>query len=359
MPLTILNVSYPLAAVGPDAVGGVEQIVHLLDRHLVSMGHRSLVIAAAGSHVTGELIPAAAPPARVDRDAHACAVRAYRRALEEVLAREAIDVVHLHGHDFDRYLPPAGRPVLVTLHLPPELITARFSDIRRPLTWATPVSRAQQVRLPHVPCLLPAIENGVAVEDLPRSVHKRAFAVTLGRICPEKGFHLALEATRRAGMPLLLGGIVFPFPEHQAYFDREIVPRLDRQRRFIGPVSKHRKRRLLSAARCVLIPSVVHETSSLVAMEALACGTPVVGFANGALPDIVEDGVTGFIVRNVDEMADAIARVDRLDPRACRDAARRRFSSAVMARRYVERYEWMLLQSRTGDASPAPSSLSA
>jgi glycosyltransferase involved in cell wall biosynthesis len=359
LPLTILTVSYPLARVGPNAIGGAEQIVHLLDRHLVAMGHRSLVIAPAGSHVTGELIPAAAPPERVDRDTYERAIVAYRRVIQDVLAREPIDIVHLHGHDFDRYLPPEGPPVLVTLHLPPELITARFSEIRRPLTWATPVSRAQQIRLPHVPFLLPAIENGVAVEELPRSVHRRGFALALGRICPEKGFHLALEAARRAGRPLILAGIAFPFPEHQAYFEREIVPRLDRERRFIGPVSKGRKRRLLSAARCVLVPSVVHETSSLVAMEAIACGTPVIGFGNGALPDIVDEGVTGFVVRSVEEMSEAIGRAGRLDARACRDAARERFSSAVMARRYVERYEWMLLQSRSRETPAAPSSLSA
>jgi glycosyltransferase involved in cell wall biosynthesis len=94
-------------------------------------------------------------------------------------------------------------------------------------------------------------------------------------------------------------------------------------------------------------------------MEAIACGTPVIGFGNGALPDIVDEGVTGFIVRSVQEMSEAIGRAGRLDARACRDAARERFSSAVMARRYVERYEWMLLQSRSRETPAAPSSLSA
>lgn len=357
--LTILSVSYPLAPVGPDAVGGVEQIIHLLDRELVALGHRSIVIAPQGSQVHGELTATAPPPNRIDRDTYAPAVDAHRRAVEMVLARELVDVVHLHGHDFDAYLPAAGPPVLVTIHLPPELITARFPDIQRPLTWATAVSRAQHVRLPHVPFLLPPIENGVAVEELPRSVERRGFALALGRICPEKGFHLALEASRRAGTSLLLGGLTFPFSEHQLYFEREVAPRLDSRRRFIGPVSKSRKRRLLSAARCVLIPSVVQETSSLVAMEALACGTPVIGFASGALPDIVDHGVTGFIVRSVDEMAEAIADVDRIESSACRDAARARFSSALMTQRYVERYQWMLSQSRTGEAAPAPYSLSA
>ncbi len=354
MPLTILNVSYPLARVGPGAVGGVEQIIHLLDRHLVAAGHRSIVVAPEGSRVSGELTATAAPPDRIDRDAHTCATAAHRRAMETVLARESVDIVHLHGHDFDEYLPPPGPPVLVTIHLPPELITARFARIRRPLTWATAVSRPQHDRLPHVPFLLPPIENGVDVENLPRAVERRGFVVALGRICPEKGFHLAIDAARRAGTPLLLAGRTFPFPDHQRYFERDVMPRLDSQRRFIGAVSLTQKRRLLSAARCVLIPSLVQETSSLVAMEALACGTPVIGFASGALPDIIDHGITGFLVRTVDEMAEAIAHVRRLDPSACRDAARRRFSSALMAQRYVERYAWMLSPSRTHDTGQYP-----
>lgn len=354
MPLRILNVSYPLAPVGPDAVGGVEQIIHLLDRHLVSLGHRSIVVAPEGSRVTGELIAAAAPPDRIDRDTYARAVEAHRHAVETALARESVDVVHLHGHDFDEYLPAPGPPVLVTIHLPPELITARFSRIRRPLTWATAVSRTQHVRLSHVPFLLPPIENGVDVENLPRAVERRGFALALGRICPEKGFHLAMDSARRAGVPFLLAGRTFPFPDHQRYFERDVLPQLDSERRFIGPVSLRQKRRLLSAARCVLIPSVVQETSSLVAMEALACGTPVIGFANGALPDIIDHGNTGFIVRSVAEMAEAIADVHRLDSNACREAARRRYSSALMAQRYVERYAWMLSQLRTHDTGQYP-----
>lgn len=119
---------------------------------------------------------------------------------------------------------------------------------------------------------------------------------------------------------------------------REIVPRLDGRRRFLGPVPFARKRRLLSAARCLLVPSLAPETSSLVAMEALACGTPVIAFASGALPDVVEDGVTGFIVRDEREMARAIHHAERIDPETCRTAARERFSIHRTAARYLALY---------------------
>ena len=167
---------------------------------------------------------------------------------------------------------------------------------------------------------------------------KCRFALTLARVCPEKGLHLALDAARAADAPMLLAGGVFPYPAHQNYFRAEILPRLDRRRRWLGPVGFIRKRRLLAAARCLLVPSLVAETSSLVAMEAAACGTPVIAFARGALPDVVEDGRTGFLVDDVDGMAEAIRRVHLIDPAVCRETARCRFSNERMAAAYIDRY---------------------
>src|SRR5207249_5576489 len=128
----------------------------------------------------------------------------------------------------------------------------------------------------------------------------------LGRICPEKGFHFALQAAKMARADLLLAGQVFPYASHVEYFESKIVPRLDERRQFVGPVGFHRKKRLLSKAKCLLVPSTVNETSSLVAMEALAAGTPVIAFPSGALPEIVEHGRTGYLVSDVKEMAQAI-----------------------------------------------------
>jgi glycosyltransferase involved in cell wall biosynthesis len=161
----------------------------------------------------------------------------------------------------------------------------------------------------------------------------------LGRICPEKGFHIGLDAARRAGVGLLLGGQVYPYEAHERHFRDEILPRLDRHRRFLGPLGFARKRRLLTAARCLLVPSLVAETGSLVAMEALACGTPVIAFPNGALAEVVEHGVTGFLVRDETEMVDAIRQACRIDPEACRQAARERFSATRTVERYLLTYE--------------------
>jgi glycosyltransferase involved in cell wall biosynthesis len=184
---------------------------------------------------------------------------------------------------------------------------------------------------------LAPIENGVRCEDLSPPVRKGKFALALGRICPEKRFHLAMEACVRAPMPLLLAGAIYRWPEHQRYFEDEIAPRLDADRRWIGRVAGDRKRRLLGAARCVVVPSR-DETCSLVAMEAIASGTPVVAFRVGALPEVVEHGVTGYIVDDLDDMTEALRMVDRLDPARCRAIARERFDIRRSTEKYVSLY---------------------
>jgi glycosyltransferase involved in cell wall biosynthesis len=185
--------------------------------------------------------------------------------------------------------------------------------------------------------LLTPIENGVPVDEFPLLRRRGKFALAMGRICPEKGFHHAIDASRRAGIPILLAGAIQGWPEHHRYFEQQIAPRLGSGCRWIGKVSGASKRQLLSAARCVLIPSR-DETSSLVAREALAAGTPVIGFRVGALPDIVEHGVTGYIVDDVADMAEAVRKADRLDRGACRAVARRRFDLRRCTQAYLDLY---------------------
>jgi len=340
MRLSVLSIAYPLAPIGPDAAGGSEQILTQLDRRLVRDGHHSVVIARQGSRAEGRLIEIPLDAAELDDDVRAAAQQRYRVAIRQAMARWDFDLIHMHSLDFHQYLPPEGPPVLVTLHLPPDWYPENIFRPARPRTWLQCVSASQLRACPPSSALLPPIENGVPVEHLSTHVRKRNFALSLGRICPEKGFHLALEAAQLAGSPLIVAGEIFRYRAHEDYYQREMLPRLDgRLRRFIGPVGLGRKRRLLAAARCLLIPSLVPETSSLVAMEALACGTPVVAYPAGALPDIVEHGRTGFLVENPHQMARAIHDAAQLDPAVCRAAARERFSAERMMREYLSLYE--------------------
>lgn len=345
MALTVLSVGFALAPVGPDAVGGSEQVLSALDAALVEGGHRSIVIGCRGSVAAGEMVDTG-----IDASGTVCdtlrrhAEAATRDAIAAVLRRERVDVVHMHGLDFPAVVEASDAPTLVTLHLPPSWYT---SLPRGPRTWLNCVSASQERACEDGTGLLPFIGNGVPVERLGRTRHaKRDYAIILGRVCPEKGQHDALEAAHQAGLALLIGGAVFPYPDHERYFRDEVRPRLDARRRFLGPLGFERKRRLLAGARCALLPCAAPETSSLVAMEALACGTPVIAFASGALPEIVEDGVTGFLVRDPAEMAARIADVGRIDPEACRAAARARFTVERMAGAYLDRYRAIAAMTR-------------
>lgn len=349
--LTVLQVAYPFAPVVPDAVGGAEAVLGWLDEALVAAGHRSVVVACEGSRVAGELVSVPAPGGALDEAAQ----RAQHAVLRDVLARTADrlkpDVVHLHGIDFAAYLPPAGLPALATLHLPPSWYPAAAFHPSRPDTWLQCVSDDQRAACPPSPALVETVPNGVPVARLGARVSRRRWALAMGRLCPEKGFDDALEAARRADASLLLAGHAYAYPEHRQYVAREIRPRLDGRRLFVGPLSGARKRRAMAAARCLLVPSRAPETSSLVAMEAMASGTPVVARRIGALPEVVRDGVTGFLVDDVAQMADAIHACARLDPDACRAEAVARFSAGAMAARYLALYRRLSRGAATpGDA---------
>jgi glycosyltransferase involved in cell wall biosynthesis len=244
----------------------------------------------------------------------------------------------MHGLDFHAYLPSPGTPVLATLHLPAAWYPRPVFDPERPRTYLNCVSAAQARSCPRSRALIGHVDNGVALDRFRPAVRKREYLLALGRICPEKGLHLALVAARRTGLPLVLAGEVFPYEGHRRYFEREIAPRLDASRRYVGKVGLERKRRLLAGAKALLVPSLVDETSSLVAMEALASGTPVIAFRAGALADIVEDRVTGYLVDDLDGIVRAIGAIDQIDPAACRRAAEQRFSAERMVNEYLRLY---------------------
>jgi glycosyltransferase involved in cell wall biosynthesis len=246
----------------------------------------------------------------------------------------------MHGLDFWAYTISSNVPVLVTLHLP---ITWYPSDIAKRCPsnrHLQSVSETQRATFPPELRDSQVIPNGVEIPPFPDTT-KSNFAIAMGRICPEKNLHAALEAGTLAQTTVLLAGQVFPYEAHQQYFCEKVVPLLGKHR-FLGPVVPPRKEQLLAQAKCLLHPTLAPETSSLVAMEAMAAGTPVIAFRSGALTEIVEDGVTGFLVNSIEEMAQAIRKVDAISPRVCWEAANRRFSKERMVQQYFRLYRNLL-----------------
>ena len=344
MGLTVLSIAFWLTALGPGSVGGAEQILSQIDAALVRRGYRSVVIAHPQSKVSGTLIPTLAINGPVSHETWQAAHDAIRRAISYALARYPVDIVHMHDMHFANFLPPGDVPTLVTLHVPPNWYKEQAFQVERRNTFFHCVSRSQREAFPPGIQLLPDIENGVAGELLVPTpkIRRRDFVAMLGRICPEKGFHLGLRAARLAQTGALLAGRVFPFPEHERYFSEQILPELDSTRRYIGAVGLRARRRLLASARCVIVPSLVPETSSLVAREAIASGTPVLAFSRGALPEIVEQGKTGFLVDDESALPDAIHACRSLDPEHCRQAAKRFLTPDRMVDNYIAAYRRIL-----------------
>lgn len=336
--LTIVNVAFPFATVEPSSVGGAEQVVSALDRALCVAGHRSLVIARRGSRTLGELVPVEVPHITVTPELRGEIAGAYRRALASLISSTRVDLLHFHGVDCAEYLPEAGPHKLVTLHLD-EMSRSRGLLSRSDLLF-TCVSQTQRERIGHGIPVEATVPNGVDLEFFrPLADPLRNYAACLGRVCPEKGYDSALRAAHATGLALRVAGLVFPYSEHQRYFAESICPLLDERRQFVGPVADGERRSFLAHAACLIVPSRVAETSSLVTMEALACGTPVIVSDQGALPSLIEPGVTGFVAPNEHALSDALLRVPTLSREACRKSAEARFDLARTVTKYLDLYQ--------------------
>ena len=341
---TVLSVAYPFAPVGPNLVGGAEQILWDLDRALVADGDRSVVVACEGSEPAGCLYPVPLPKKRILEDVDRAWCRAqFHAALSDALTSEAVDLVHVHSLDLFGFQFPPEIPLLITLHMSLDWYGREMTERYWERAQFCYVSEWQKRIGRSMFGDAPVIGNGVDVQPLQRERKKSDFALVMGRICPEKNAHSALEAGTKAKVRVVIGGQVYPYRAHQQYFQEKIEPQLwssqgEEGHAFAGPLTPERKRQMLSEAKCLLHPTLAPETSSLVAMEALAAGTPVIAYRSGALPEIVEDGVTGFLVSDVDEMAEAIGKVGTISPVACHEAAERRFSKQHMIDQYFDLY---------------------
>jgi glycosyltransferase involved in cell wall biosynthesis len=346
MRLTVLSVAYPFAPIGPRCVGGAEQILTSLDQALVRSGHASLILACEGSVAAGELFSFPCPSQGLRNEAERCWWRKqFQTRLDSILTAHQVDLIHMHGFDFHEYMLPVQVPVLVTLHMPFAWYPCEIWKKIPPNVQFQCVSDGQRLSAPVQFRNVPVIGNGVSLSALERRTG--TFAIALGRICPEKNQHGALEAGFLANTPVLLGGQVFPWREHVQYYRDKVKPLLRQRRegvrhRFCGPLPPVKKHSVLAQAKCLLHPTLAPETSSLVAMEALAAGTPVIAYRSGALAEIVEHGVTGFLVNSVEEMAEAIHQVHTIRPEVCRATAERRFSKERMISQYFRLYQQMV-----------------
>ncbi len=372
-PIRVLYVSYPLLTVSEASAGGAEQMLWVLEREMSNreMSNREVsnrrfettVAASAGSQVNGELFVSGEPctqPDDFDRRNREHQDRVIAFIHQRSREGRAFDLVHDKSGSFWTRARELDAPVLATLHLPRHFYSDNlFKQIPENVSFNC-VSHSQAKTFQDVPGMLGVTPNGIALErfltpeagmEVPDMEspdveafgfeNKRRGLLWLGRICPEKAPHLALEIARIAGSAIQLAGQVYPFSYHREYFEREVLPILRAMpgSRWIDSPSFEGKCRLMKSAEALLITTQVDETSSLVAMEAAACGTPVIALNRGALSEVVEHGKTGFVVSDIAEAVKAVQQIGDIDPDACRSHALQNFSSARMADGYASIYE--------------------
>lgn len=360
--LNILYIAYPLLPVTAESCGGAEQVLATMERELAQRGHRTTLAACAGSQAAGEVFVTGATVSEADQFERRAGEH-HKAILDFVAVKkkrgEPFDIIHDHSGGFWREAHKISIPVLATLHQPRDFYPHdfyprdfypkdAFSNIP-PNLFFNFVSKAQQQTFEGSCVSGYIVPNGIDLERFRFESKKENYLLWLGRFCEEKGAHVALEVARAAGLPIVIAGQVYPFTYHQQYFEREIAPRIARNRKNVKVVitpSLPGKIDLLQHARAVLISSSVAETSSLVAMEAAACGTPVLALRRGALPEVVADNTSGLLVDSQVEMIEALSEVGSIRPQDCRCHAEDNFSHIQMDDGYEQLYKEIIARSK-------------
>ena len=251
---------------------------------------------------------------------------------------EELDVDVIHDHTLAGPLAARGRkaPTVVTAHGPVTGETGTYYEKISPDVCLVAISDAQRRLGPQV-TWGSTVHNGINVAEFTFQPEKDDYVLFLGRFSPDKGAHLAIDAASEAGRPILLAGKLQESSE-LAYFRTEIAPRLGEHVRFIGEADKRTKQKLAGRAHCLMFPVCWDEPFGMVMIEAMACGTPVVALNRGSVPEVVADGVTGFILDDPADLPAAIRKAADLDPAACRRHVERNFDVTVMAGGYERVY---------------------
>jgi glycosyltransferase involved in cell wall biosynthesis len=330
--------------VPPNGYGGIEAVVHLLGRELVRRGHQVTTFAVEGSDP--ELHPISLAPGDWGDDLgtsdQPIRESTYQLRVNRALRRLApeLDVVHLHT-EFPGMAAAAllelPVPCFATVHCD---INEKVHDFLREVDESIEliaISQAQRQQAKGIRWRA-VVHNAVRVDDFTPRAEKDGYLVELARITPDKGQHLAIEVAEQIGVPLVLAGKVDRDAQSQRYFKEKIEPRLSSSIRWIEDVGDGDKAALLAGAVAMLFPIQWEEPFGLAMVEAMVSGTPVIAFRRGATVEIVEPGLTGFLVDTVDEMINAVKKIGEIDPLACAERARERFSPAQMGARYEKAY---------------------
>lgn len=346
--LRIAMLAPPTLTVPPDGYGGTERVVSQLSDELVRRGHEVELFCPPGSRSLATVRPVLdrPHPEAIGRSLYD-ADHVNRGVAMIEAAERPFDVIH--DHSGYAAVPMADRirvPMVHTMHWHLHGDYARFYNHHGHKAHLVALSEAQlgcangrcrHGQAPFFDVAATVIPNSIDLTDWPLVTEKEDYLLFLGRLSEAKGPHRAIEVARRSGRRLVLAGRVFP--EDAEFVDEEVRPHLDGERiRFVGEVGGAERQRLYARAGGFLMPIRRCEPFGLVMLEALAAGTPVIAFAEGAAAEIVQPGRNGFLVDDEEAMAEAIGQLPSLDPSACRASVEERYSIRTVADAYEALY---------------------
>lgn len=344
--MKIAQVAPLYESVPPKLYGGTERVVSYITEELVRLGHEVTLYASGDSQTSARLRSVCDRALRLD-GGKLLSPLAHHLNLVETVAQEAdeFDVVHFHLD----YLPFSQIrrleiPALTTLHGRldiPDLypLFREFDDMR-----LISISDAQRAPMPWASWLT-TVHHGIPEDLYEPRFSSGDYLAFLGRISPEKRVDRAIEIARRAGMPLRIAAKIDD--ADRSYFEAEISDLLaNSDVEFVGEIGELEKTDFLGNAAALLFPIDWPEPFGLVMIESMACGTPVVAFRGGSVAEIVDPGVTGFIVENVEEAMDAVKRIPSINRRACHERFLERFTSRRMCEEYLTAYEHGIWEKR-------------
>jgi glycosyltransferase involved in cell wall biosynthesis len=369
--MKIAQIVPPWIPIPPENYGGTESVVFHLVEQLVAQGHDVTLFAPGDARTSAKLVsffPNSLLDEGVPWSMHPKAFYHLFKSLEQIKTQD-FDIVHTHlSSSADLYILPLSStldiPHVTTLH-------SRFPFDHNADGWMGDADNYYMDWAPFVPMVaiseharkevsLPLhfvgiVHNGIETQEFvpahfaPLYNEGQDYGVWMGRFVQEKGAHLAIEAAKRANMPLILGGTVDEhIPDSVQYFQEMIEPQIDDDSiKYVGPVNLEQKLILLSGARCFLNPIEWEEPFGLVMVEAMMSYCPVISFERGAAGELIVDGKTGFLVDTLDEMVQAITRIGEIDRKETRQHAEQHFSARSMTEKYIRVYQKVITQNNS------------
>lgn len=339
--MRIAQVAPLYESVPPRLYGGTERVVSWLTEKLVSLGHDVTLFASGDSVTNARLVPACKKALRLDPQCIDPLAHHVLMAERVFSLAEQFDVIHFHIDYLHFSLSRRAQvPCITTLHGRqdlPDLVPLYREFAEVPLV---SISDAQRQPIPWVNWVR-TVHHGLPANSLSLNEGGGDYLAFLGRISPEKGVDRAIEIAIRSGIKLKIAAKIDR--ADRDYFRKRIEPLLDHPLvEYIGEIGASGKQEFLGNAAALLFPIDWPEPFGLVTIEAMACGTPVIAHPFGSVPEIIPDGVAGFLVRDVDEAVEALKRLGEIDRRECRRHFELNFTAERMARDYVKIYNQMI-----------------